>query len=193
MRRMEIWTLLAAVLLNFPACARGGEQKEAKMSGKTTRIPFVTIDPGQVYASREPDPGVLNMDEMVGSPPECYWIRSEQGWKSFGFKQTRPPSGQISPEEKAARELDFARHDVLFLTMGVQGTTGYTMSLDEIGKDAGEIRFRLKTTSPKPGEMVGEALTNPSVLVRTEKLPKDAKLKMILDGKDSNFDLRILE
>ncbi|HLP40809.1 MAG TPA: protease complex subunit PrcB family protein, partial [Fibrobacteria bacterium] len=123
--------------------------------------------------------------------PQLFWIRTEEGFAKYGYERRNPPSGAAKPDSTAPGELDFARHDVILLTMGVQGTTGYNISLQSIRKSGRDVRFQLKTKSPTGP--VGEALTHPGVLVQVEKLPRDSRLVMEMNGKESSFDLRVLE
>ncbi len=138
--------------------------------------------------------GVIPQD--LGTPPQLYWVRSGTGFADLGYTKSHPSSSTPAPADTTPTALgdpDFSRHDVLFLTMGVQGTTGYSLRLERIQKTGNEVRFLLKTKRPAPGMRVGEALTHPGTLVTVDKLPKEAHLVMILDGKEAGFQQKILE
>src|SRR5256885_92203 len=94
-----VWTSMvcAATLL---ACAFAGPdaknpkpQMTSAHSSSASSLPFLKIGLADFYETVNPDSGVLPQKEMVGSPPQCYWIRNEAGLKKFGFsKPTQPPA-----------------------------------------------------------------------------------------------------
>src|SRR4051812_37947685 len=93
--------------INDKAAPTPPESITAK-TGKPTQLNFKLISPGEYYQSVNPDPGVYG-EEVVGSPPKCYWIRSEAGWKRAGYKQQAPITDHPTPEEMAVRNIDFSR------------------------------------------------------------------------------------
>lgn len=153
-------------------------------SSSNKNIAFVPLSPRQ-YIQTGKISGDGEIPQAFDTPPQLFWVRSEVGFSKMGF------------EKKGAAPLpgdpNFTNQDVLYLTMGVQGTTGYSLHLDSISQTEKEIRFFITTSSPKLNEAVGEALTHPTIAVIVSKLLKDARLFMIFDKKPTEFQQRILE
>ena len=133
------------------------------------------------------------LPDAFGTPPQLYWIRDEEGFAKLGYQRAKTPTGAPIPDSTAPGELDFTRKDVILLSMGVQGTTGYSLSLRSVRKTGRDVRFILETKSPGPKDMVGEALTHPAIKVQVEKLPRDSRLIMVMDGKEPSFEMRVLD
>lgn len=169
--------LLAALLLLSPPPAR---------------VTFGPIPDGLFIQSGTPSPDATLPDE-VGSQPQVLWIRSEAGFAKLGYSRRTAPAPGTGDSTRPAAGLDFSRQDVLLVSMGSRGTTGYSVTLAAIEKRGKAYHLVLKTRQPGPQDVVGEALTHPSVLVQTEKIHRTARLSLAMDGKDEEFGLRILE
>lgn len=137
--------------------------------------------------------------QAFGTGPQLYWIRSEAGFAKMGYVKADAPKTGLDaahggPGKAAAPgDPDFGKQDVVLITMGVQGTTGYALELESVKRSGRELRFSAQTRSPTPGAMVGEALTHPSEWVVVDKLPRDSRPVLIFDGKAVKFDLHILD
>jgi hypothetical protein len=131
--------------------------------------------------------------------PQLFWIRSEAGFAKFGYVKAEAPSTGLDAAHGgpghagAPGDPDFAKQDVILLTLGVKRTAGFSISLEAVKKSGREIRFLARSHSPAPDAVVAEALTQPSVLVVVEKLPRDSRPVLVLDGQDAKSDLRVLE
>lgn len=182
---------LAALLLLNQGCAGAGDKEKDMASKKGKTVPFIQIDPGPFYDGAEPDAGVIPMESSLHGP-YIIRIRSLEGWRRFGYINPLPISPGLEKDDPG-RDPGFADHEVFWVTMGVQGTTGYSMKLDRIDHKDGTLRFFITTGSPGRMDPVGEALTRPAVLVRTAKLDKELRPEMIMDGKITQFELKVLE
>jgi hypothetical protein len=184
--------LLAAGMALAACSVQCAPKKEAKMAAPQAQIPFAPFDSPRYAASGEiaPDGAV---PQEFGTGPQFYWIRSEAGFARFGYAKADSGNAQASGKTQGPGDPDFAKQDVVYLTMGVQGTTGYDIRLESIRITSQEVRFQAKTRSPGPHDVVGEALTHPAQLIVVGKMPWDAHPVLVFDGKEVGFKLHVLE
>lgn len=98
--------------------------------------------------------------------PVCLWLES---------------SAELERHGLVLADVDWAREDVVVLSLGQQGTTGHAMQLNSIRLDSsGTIIF--DTTHAFPTSAVGEALTHPGLMVRLEKGHGARRRALRLDG-----------
>ena len=181
-------TTLIPFLLALAACsAQSAPKKEAKMAAPHAQIAFAPFESHRFAATGDVAPDAA-VPQDFGTGPQLFWIRSEAGFARFGYAK---PAG--AGNAQAPGDPDFAKQDVIYLTMGVHGTTGYEIHLESIRVTGQEVRFMAKTRSPGPSDAVGEALTHPAQLVVVGKLPRDARPILVFDGKDVKSDLHLLE
>src|SRR6185369_8704798 len=128
--------VFAAALILAACSVQSAPKKEAKMANPQAQIAFAPFDSQRYTASGEIEPDAAVPQES-GTGPQLYWIRSEAGFAKFGYAKTSGGATAQGPGDP-----DFARQDVLYLTMGVQGTTGYEIHLESVQSAGQEIRFQ---------------------------------------------------
>jgi hypothetical protein len=153
--------------------------KEVDMSDKKKTISFVLIKsfPNLLVDSNE---SILNAESE--SKPQGYWLRSENALTNSGFNFVRSDASTL---------VDWQSQDLILITLGVQGTTGHEVQIQQIEIQNNILRIAAKHLEPTIA--VGEALTNPAVLVRIDK-PNPALLPVLnIDGKDTNSSWQVLD
>lgn len=70
-----------------------------------------------------------------------------------------------------APAMDFSQHSVLAVYMGEKPTGGYTIEITGVEVAGGKLRVTVKQTSPGPGSMVTQALTQPYHMIQIPKVP----------------------
>lgn len=68
----------------------------------------------------------------------------------------------VNTEERP--NLDFSKNQVVALFLGQKNNGGYRISIDRVEEEDGKLTVFKKVESPKPGENVTMALTNPLVI-----------------------------
>lgn len=68
------------------------------------------------------------------------------------------------PTKEATPQINWSKNQVVLLAMGQRNTGGFNISVDKVVYGNSEILVYYKTTGPKAGEMVTQALTAPYVL-----------------------------
>src|SRR5690554_1282038 len=66
--------------------------------------------------------------------------------------------------KEATPQINWNKNQVVLLSMGQRNTGGFSISVDRVVYGNSEILVYYKTTEPKVGEMVTQALTAPYVL-----------------------------
>ncbi len=68
----------------------------------------------------------------------------------------------VESEERPT--VDFATNQVIVLFLGQKNSGGYSISIDRVEEEAGKLNVYKKVETPKAGENVTMALTNPLVI-----------------------------
>lgn len=110
----------------------------------------------------------------AGAKPVCLWLEDASALERSGV---------------GAEPVDWARDDVVVLSLGQQGTTGNVMQLKSVKLDStGAIVF--DTVHLFPSGAVGEALTHPGLVVRLEKGHVARPRILRIDGEVTNCTWR---
>lgn len=110
----------------------------------------------------------------AGAEPVCLWLQDADAAGQSGL---------------ATEPVDWARDDVVVLSLGSQGTTGNVMQLKSVKLDStGAVVF--DTAHLYPVGAVGEALTHPGLVVRLEKGHAARPRILRIDGEVTNCTWR---
>jgi hypothetical protein len=93
-------------------------------------------------------------------------ISDEVGWRSNWQQLT---ARQVPAPEAPA--MDFSQHSVLAVYMGEKNSGGYAVEITGVEVAGGKLKVTVRQTSPGPGAMVTQALTQPFHMVRIPKVP----------------------
>ena len=83
-------------------------------------------------------------------------------------------------EAQMAREgftPDFARHDVIVVSLGEQPTGGYVADITALQRVGDTVYVEAVASAPGPAEEVTQAVTHPFSAVIVDKLPADITLR----------------
>jgi uncharacterized protein (DUF885 family) len=97
-------------------------------------------------------------------------IMNESDWESAWRLNNRGASGPRP-------EVNFNTRAVIVVYQGLKTTGGYGISIAEIRREGTTIKVRVNEQSPKPGDVVTEALTSPFVAVSIPRPPEGALAK----------------
>lgn len=175
----------------FNACADQNAKGKAVAMSPTGKIITQEIFPQDYYPEVDPDPDAQAFSSSPEIKPVLLWIRSERGWRRAGFKTPLPLSAAPDEREKNSREPDFAKWDALYLNLGLQGTTGDRVHVDKVDTQGNAIR--ISAIHEVDTEAQGEAMTWVKSMVRVSKLPHGGRVSLSVNGKDSDFELKILD
>jgi protease stability complex PrcB-like protein len=92
-------------------------------------------------------------------------IRTRDEWAAFWRRHTR---SRVDPP--SAPPVDFSREMVVGIFMGERGTGGYEVEITKVERDESHLRVSYRATSPDPGAILIQALTQPYHVI---KLPRD--------------------
>lgn len=73
--------------------------------------------------------------------------------------------GTVTPQPPVP-EVDFGRSSVAAFFLGTQNSGGYSVEVQNVAVERGEVYLDVATTEPAPGTLSTQALTNPWVMVR---------------------------
>ena len=108
-------------------------------------------------------------------------IRGAASWAALWRAHVGPsPAG----EEKSAPFVDFTQEMVLAFFLGEQRTSGYEATIARITQEEARLLVSVEVTSPPPGAMLLQVLTQPYHLVRTPRsdLPVEFAVHSLLPG-----------
>ncbi len=97
-------------------------------------------------------------------------IMNETDWESAWRLNNRGSSGPMP-------EVNFNTRAVVIAYQGLKNTGGYGISIAEIRREGTMLVVRINEQSPKPGEVVTEALTSPFVAVSLPRPPEGTIVK----------------
>lgn len=83
-------------------------------------------------------------------------------WAQLSARQVPAPQ---------APAMDFSQHSVLAVYMGEKRSGGYAIEVTGVEVAGGKLKVTVRQTSPGPGAMVTQALTQPYHMVRIPKVP----------------------
>ncbi|HJY63227.1 MAG TPA: protease complex subunit PrcB family protein [Ignavibacteria bacterium] len=75
-------------------------------------------------------------------------------------------------------EVDFTKHSVIAVFMGVKNTGGFDIKIDKITSSGSKLTVSVIETSPGVNCMVTDAITKPSDFVKIDKTDKEAEFKV---------------
>lgn len=98
--------------------------------------------------------------------------------KSFLIIQNQAELDDILKSVNSEKEtkVDFKNSQAIALFLGQKNTGGYSISVENVEETSDEIIVKVKSTSPKPGEVATMALTNPYYVA---KIKSKKKIKFI--------------
>jgi len=96
-----------------------------------------------------------NSDYSQFDQTERLVVKSDAGLQSIYDRLTT---------KEATPQINWYKNQVVLLSMGQRNTGGFSISVDRVVYGNSEILVYYKTTEPKVGEMVTQALTAPYVL-----------------------------
>lgn len=139
---------LMAVVLSCNAQAAGTSSSPAP--DKIAQVPFTTVDKGFRSGLRE---------------GRFIVVVTAKEWRDlWGAHKTRVASVPQAPE------VDFQEEMVVGVFLGEKRTGGYGIEIKSVELDAGkQVRVLWAETSPAPGSMVAQALTQPYHIVRLKR------------------------
>jgi hypothetical protein len=192
-RTIPVTLMLTAFLAAaaFNACADQNAKGKADTMSPTSKFLTQEIFPQDYYSEVDPDPDAQGFSASPEIKPVLLWIQSDRGWRRAGYKTPLPLSAAPDEREKNSREPDFAQWDALYLNLGLQGTTGDTVHVEKVDTQGNVIRVSALHTVAT--EAQGEAMTWVKAMVRVPKLPHGGKVFLTINGKDSDFELKILD
>jgi len=160
-----------------PDSTRAEARGSASMTPKAA-VTFVSLGRGDLaWNPRESDFG-----------PQVVVFRSRAAWEKLGGHYQ---FGQPSPDWQAKlARVDFAKQSIVALTLGEQGSTGYTIELKAI---AAGPPLRFEITSTKPEGMAGAMMTHPFHLVIVDATDVPANAEFVLDGKKNEFERHVMK
>jgi hypothetical protein len=71
-----------------------------------------------------------------------------------------------SSSTRQAPTVDFSKHSLVLLAAGEQMSGGYDAVIDSVCQSPGNVAIYARLTSPPPGAMVSQMITQPADLVR---------------------------
>lgn len=92
--------------------------------------------------------------------------------------------------ERVPEKVDFGRSSVLTVGWGWHGSTGYSIEFGRIERGK-VVRIHLTTRRPKPDEAAGAAMTYATDTVLTGAFDPGTTFELYLDGKRTEFRLRV--
>lgn len=110
--------------------------------------------------------GFLQGEE--GFKKENIVIQSVEEWKTFLAKLNS--INKVSNEFQT--DIDFTKKDVIVVIDAVRNTTGFTINVDEILEKDKTLEVTVKSSGPKPTDMVGMAITQPIHIITINKTGK---------------------
>lgn len=97
-------------------------------------------------------------------------ITSQNDWASAWNLIGRGSSGPMP-------EVNFNTRAVVLVHQGLKNTGGYGISVAEVRREGTSLTVRVNEQSPKPGDVVTEALTSPFVAVSIPRPPEGSVIK----------------
>lgn len=154
------WPSLGLFLLGCMVQASLGDG--TRMAGRTPaerggvaayEVRFTTLEKGV-------NSGIRERAELV--------IETEQAWKEVW---SRHEEGVVPAQKLPA--VDFSRQMIIAVFMGEQRTGGFTIEIQKMQEKEGGLEVFVQETSPLPGSVVTQVLTQPHdiVTVATKELP----------------------
>lgn len=105
-------------------------------------------------------------------PMEDLELLSESGYSEFNQTEQLVIKSDAALQKaynhiltkQATPHIDWDKHQVVLLAMGQRSTGGYGIAVEKVVQTKTEITVHYKTSGPKKGAMVTQALTAPYVL-----------------------------
>jgi hypothetical protein len=161
-----------------------GRKEDAMPS--PSKVNFTMVTTMQALPGSPEDPDLVPPTDF-GVGPQGYWIRSRAGLKRLGFAG-EPSLGAST--DAGWNTIDWSKHELVLVTLGVQGTTGHTLRVDVVEKAEGTLTIAITHFEPKGA--VGEALTHPAGMIRIERQSTGAKTQLKINGKPVACDWHVL-
>ncbi len=131
--------------------------------------PAKTFDVTVKVAGAAEVPAVRILNQWQGS----------QGGRTPGRRViTDPKSFQAAWKARGRGEppeVDFTRHTVLLVDMGVRNTGGYAVTIQAVERKDGKVVAAVRSTAPGPGDMVTQALTSPWCMAEIDVAGKEVE------------------
>ncbi|MDF2626653.1 MAG: hypothetical protein K0R39_484 [Symbiobacteriaceae bacterium] len=146
--------------------ANAGLPATAPAPGATTPAPTAPVvaapTQGQALAFTSLQRGAysgIRERKAVLISDEAAW---RSNWQQLSAHQVPAP---------AAPAMDFTQHSVLAVYMGEKNTGGHSIEITGVEVSGGKLKVTVQQTTPGPGAMVTQALTQPYHMVQIPKVP----------------------
>ncbi len=105
--------------------------------------------------------------------------RGSQGGRTPGRRVVTDPKSFQAAWKARGRgeppEVDFTRHTVLLVDMGMRNTGGYAVTISSVERKDGKVVATVHSTAPGPGDMVTQALTSPWCMAEIDVAGKEVE------------------
>lgn len=161
--------LIAVVLIS--GCVQAPAHPANLTSQTEKEIPFETIEKGEYSGYTEKANLVINDEETFFKL-----------WRNYTSIFGCPTCGAL-----VTPKISFSNETIIAVFMGEKNTGGYSISIERISNEGDMVFVFVKETSPQPGDLVTQALTQPYHIVKTEKVTKQVKFQ--ISKNDNDFEI----
>lgn len=125
----------------------------------------VAVTPTPTNSDTNPDWEVLagGTQATGGDSPSFELVTSEAGLQTLWG---RAHGSMLEPPPLP--EVDFGRSSVVAVFLGTRSTGGYSVEVQNVALQDGELYLDVAIAEPAPGDITTQALTNPWVMVRID-------------------------